>query len=312
LTEPAYAHQPVLLKESIAALKIRPGGFYIDTTFGRGGHSRAILEHLNERGRLLALDQDPQAVDCGRKSFEGEARIEIVHCNFSQVASVVAERGMDNRVEGILMDLGVSSPQLDDAARGFSFLRAGPLDMRMNTEQGESAMHWLARVELNELMLVLKKYGEEKSARRIALAIIEARKSQDITDTAQLAEIIVRAVPGYEKHNHPATRSFQAIRIFINKELQMLEQGLRAAVSVLAIGGRLAVISFHSLEDRIVKRFMRDMASEPRLPAGLPVMSHPNAVPYRLAGKSCVATAEEIKNNPRARSARLRVLERVN
>jgi 16S rRNA (cytosine1402-N4)-methyltransferase len=227
------------------------------------------------------------------------------------VANVVAERGMENRVEGILMDLGVSSPQLDDAARGFSFLRAGPLDMRMNTEQGESAMHWLARVDLNELMLVLKKYGEEKSARRIAHAIIEARKSQDITDTAQLADIIVKAVPGYEKYKHPATRSFQAIRIFINKELQVLEQGLRAAVSVLAIGGRLVVISFHSLEDRIVKRFMRDMASEPRLPAGLPVMSLQGAVPFRLAGKPCVAAEAELKINPRARSARLRTLERV-
>jgi 16S rRNA (cytosine1402-N4)-methyltransferase len=311
LTEPAYAHQPVLLKESIAALNIRPDGFYIDTTFGRGGHSRAILEQLNKNGRLLALDQDPQAVVCGRKSFEGEDRIEIVHCNFSQVANVVAERGMENRVEGILMDLGVSSPQLDDAARGFSFSRSGPLDMRMNTEQGESAMHWLARVELNELMLVLKKYGEEKSARRIAHAIIEARKSQGITDTAQLADIIVRAVPGYEKHKHPATRSFQAIRIFINKELQVLEQGLQSAVSILAIGGRLVVISFHSLEDRIVKRFMRDMASEPRLPAGLPVMSASGSVPYRLVGKSCVATEAELKANPRARSARLRTLERV-
>jgi 16S rRNA (cytosine1402-N4)-methyltransferase len=311
LSEPAYAHQPVLLKESIAALNIRPDGFYIDTTFGRGGHSRAILEHLNEHGRLLALDQDPQAVDCGRKSFAGEDRIEIVHCNFSQVAKVVAERGMENRVEGILMDLGVSSPQLDDAARGFSFLRSGPLDMRMNTEQGESAMHWLARVELNELMLVLKKYGEEKSARRIAHAIIEARKSQDITDTAQLADIIVRAVPGYEKHKHPATRSFQAIRIFINRELQVLEQGLQGAVSVLALGGRLVVISFHSLEDRVVKRFMRDMASEPRLPAGLPVMSASVSVPYRLVGKSRIATEAEVATNPRARSARLRTLERV-
>ena len=311
MIEPAYAHQPVLLKESIAALNIRPAGYYVDTTFGRGGHSRAILEHLDEGGRLLALDQDPQAVVIGRKTFEREDRIEIVHCNFSQVANVVAERGMANRIDGILMDLGVSSPQLDDAARGFSFSRSGPLDMRMNTEQGESAMRWLARVELNELMRVLKKYGEEKSARRIALAIIEARKSQDITDTAQLADIIVRAVPGYEKHKHPATRSFQAIRIFINKELEVLEQGLRAAVSVLAIGGRLVVISFHSLEDRIVKRFMRDMASEPRLPAGLPVMSKPDAVPYRLVGKPCVATAEELQRNPRARSARLRILERV-
>jgi 16S rRNA (cytosine1402-N4)-methyltransferase len=247
----------------------------------------------------------------GRRIYDKESRIEVIHGNFRQVANMVAERGLDKKVDGVLMDLGVSSPQLDDAARGFSFTRSGPLDMRMNPEEGQSAMQWLATATLNELTLVLKKYGEEKSARRIAQAIVAGRKELEITDTRQLADIIVKAVPGYEKHKHPATRSFQAIRIFINKELQALEQGLRAAVSVLAVAGRLAVISFHSLEDRIVKRFMRDITKPPRMPAGLPIMSADIDVPYRLVGKPGVASEEEIKRNPRARSARLRVLERV-
>jgi 16S rRNA (cytosine1402-N4)-methyltransferase len=309
--EPDYEHQPVLLEEAINALNIKADGIYVDATFGRGGHSAAILDCLNEHGRLLAFDQDPQAVSYGRQRFSNDGRIEIIHCNFRQVADMVAERGLEKKVNGVLMDLGVSSPQLDDAGRGFSFSRSGPLDMRMNPEEGESAMQWLSRVSLNDLVYVLKKYGEEKSARRIAQAIIDSRKDMEITDTRQLAEIIVKAVPGYEKHKHPATRSFQAIRIFINEELQALEQGLQAAVSVLAVAGRLAVISFHSLEDRIVKRFMRNITNPPQLPAGLPVMNADNAVPYRLVGKPCVPGEEEIKRNPRARSARLRVLERV-
>ena len=306
-----HEHHPVLLEQSINALNIKADGVYIDATFGRGGHSRVILEHLSDNGRLLAVDQDPQAVAYGRRIFEKDRRIEIVHGNFMQVANMVLERGLDKKVDGVLMDLGVSSPQLDDAARGFSFSRSGPLDMRMNPEQGQSAMEWLATVSPNELTLVLKKYGEERSARRIAKAIIDHRKDRDIIDTKQLADIIVKAVPGYERHKHPATRSFQAIRIFINQELQALEQGLQAAVSVLAVAGRLAVISFHSLEDRIVKRFMRDIASPPRMPPGLPIVSTGLDVPYRLVGKPVVASEEEIKRNPRARSARLRVLERV-
>jgi 16S rRNA (cytosine1402-N4)-methyltransferase len=309
--ESDYDHQPVLLEEAINALNIKADGIYIDATFGRGGHSAAILDCLNADGRLLAFDQDPQAVSYGRQRFSKDKRIEIIHCNFRQVANMVAERGLEKKVDGVLMDLGVSSPQLDDAARGFSFSRPGPLDMRMNPEEGQSAMQWLATVSLSDLVYVLKKYGEEKSARRIAQAIIDSRNDMEITDTRQLAEIIVKAVPGYEKHKHPATRSFQAIRIFINEELQALEQGLQAAVSVLAVAGRLAVISFHSLEDRIVKRFMRNITNPPKLPAGLPVMNVDNVVPYRLVGKPCVPGEEEIKRNPRARSARLRVLERV-
>jgi 16S rRNA (cytosine1402-N4)-methyltransferase len=309
--ESDFEHQPVLLEEATNALNIKADGIYVDATFGRGGHSASILERLNDNGRLLAFDQDPLAVSYGRRRFSKDKRIEIIHCNFRQVANMVAERGLDKKVDGVLMDLGVSSPQLDDAARGFSFSRSGPLDMRMNTEEGESAMQWISRVGLDELTHVLRKYGEEKSARRIAKAIIESRNDTEITDTRQLAEIIVNAVPGYEKHKHPATRSFQAIRIYINEELQALEEGLQAAVSVLAVAGRLAVISFHSLEDRIVKRFMRNISNPPSLPAGLPVMSTDIVVPFRLAGKPCVPGEEEIKRNPRARSARLRVLERV-
>ncbi len=309
--ESEFDHRPVLLKETINALNIKADGIYVDATFGRGGHSKAILDCLNERGRLLAFDQDPQAVAYGLKQFSQEKRIEIIHCNFTQVAKMVAERGWDKKIDGVLMDLGVSSPQLDDAARGFSFTRSGPLDMRMNTEEGETALQWLATVSLNDLTVVLKKYGEEKSARRIAQAIIKNRDDMEITDTKQLADIIVNAVPGYEKHKHPATRSFQAIRIFINKELQALEQGLQAAISVLAVGGRLVIISFHSLEDRMVKRFMRDMTSPPKMPAELPIMNTDSEVPYRLAGKPIVANESEITKNPRARSARLRVLERV-
>ncbi len=304
-------HQPVLLEEATNALNIKADGIYVDATFGRGGHSAAILDRLNDSGRLLAFDQDPQAVSYGRQQFKNDNRIEIIHCNFRQVANMVAGRGLDKKIDGVLMDLGVSSPQLDDAARGFSFTRSGPLDMRMNTGEGESAMYWLSRVSLDDLTHVLRKYGEEKSARRIAKAIIDSRDDMEITDTGQLAEIIVNAVPGYEKHKHPATRSFQAIRIFINEELQALEEGLHAAASVLAVAGRLAVISFHSLEDRIVKRYMRNITNPPALPAGLPVMTANNVVPYRLVGKPCVPGEEEIKRNPRARSARLRVLERV-
>ena len=304
-------HQPVLIEEAINALNIKADGVYVDATFGRGGHSESILACLNDNGRVLAFDQDPQAVAYGRRLFKHEQRIEIIHCNFRKVAQMVAERGLVEKIDGVLMDLGVSSPQLDDADRGFSFSRSGPLDMRMNPEDGESAMEWLSRVSLDELTDVLRTYGEEKSARRIARAIIDSREDREITDTRQLSEIIVNAVPGYEKHKHPVTRSFQAIRIFINQELQALEEGLQAAVSVLALAGRLAVISFHSLEDRIVKRFMRDLTRPPAVPAGLPVMNADVDVPYRLVGKPIVPSESEIIRNPRARSARLRVLERV-
>lgn len=305
-----YDHQSVLLEEALESLNIRPSGVYIDATFGRGGHSRAILQRLNEQGRLIALDQDPEAVAYAKQQFADEPRFTIEHCNFNQVASVVEKYGLNGKIDGVLMDLGVSSPQLDDAGRGFSFLRPGPLDMRMDTTRGGTARQWLARVKLADLINVLKRYGEEKFAKRIATAIVEARAEREIKDTGDLAEIISNAIPVKEKHKHPATRSFQAIRIFINEELQAIEQGLKGAASVLAKGGRLSVISFHSLEDRIVKRFMRDISSRPRLPAGLPVMEADIEVPYRLVSKPVVAGAKELEANPRSRSARLRVLER--
>jgi 16S rRNA (cytosine1402-N4)-methyltransferase len=305
-----FKHQPVLLNEALESLNIRPSGNYIDATFGRGGHSRAILQQLNEAGRLIAFDQDLQAVEFARQYFADEPRFTIEHCNFNQVASVVDLLGLVGKIDGVLMDLGVSSPQLDDAERGFSFLRSGPLDMRMDTEQGITAAQWLARVKLTDLINVLKKYGEEKFARRIATAIVETREQREITETGDLAEIISNAIPVKEKHKHPATRSFQAIRIYVNQELRSIEQGLKGAASVLAKGGRLSVISFHSLEDRMVKRFMRDISSRPKLPAGLPVMDADIEVPFQLVAKPVVAGAKELAANPRARSARLRVLER--
>lgn len=305
-----FNHQSVLLQEALESLNIRPSGIYIDATFGRGGHSRAILQQLNDEGRLIAFDQDPEAVAFARQEFADESRLTIEHCNFNQVADVVEQYGLTGKIDGILMDLGVSSPHLDDAERGFSFMRSGPLDMRMDTSQGETAAQWLARVKPADLINVLKKYGEEKFAKRIATAIVDTRATREITETGDLAEIISNAIPVKEKHKHPATRSFQAIRIYINQELQALEQGLKGAISVLAKGGRLSVISFHSLEDRIVKRFMRDVSSRPKLPAGLPVMEADIEVPYRLVSKPVTAGARELEVNPRSRSARLRVLER--
>jgi len=305
-----FNHQPVLLEEALESLNIHPEGSYIDATFGRGGHSLAILQKLNEKGRLIAFDQDPEAVAFAKQQFSDEPRLTIEHCNFNQVADVIQQYGLSQKIDGVLMDLGVSSPQLDDADRGFSFLRSGPLDMRMDTSSGITARAWLAKVKPEDLIRVLKKYGEEKFAKRIATAIVETRAEREITETGDLAEIISNAIPVKEKHKHPATRSFQAIRIFINEELQAIEQGLEGAASVLAKGGRLSVISFHSLEDRIVKRFMRDASSRPKLPAGLPVMEADIEVPFRLVAKPVVAGAKELDQNPRSRSARLRVLER--
>ncbi|MDH3342124.1 MAG: 16S rRNA (cytosine(1402)-N(4))-methyltransferase RsmH [Gammaproteobacteria bacterium] len=309
--ETGFSHQPVLLNEVLETLNIKRDGIYVDATFGRGGHSSAILNSLGREGRLIAFDQDPEAIAYGRSLFAGDPRIEFEHCNFSEMEPVIVARGLKNRIDGVLMDLGVSSPQLDDAERGFSFLKSGPLDMRMNTAQGESAAQWLARVEMRDLILVLKRYGEEKFAKRVATAIIEARGEQAIDDTAVLADIISDAIPVKEKHKHPATRSFQAIRMYVNQELQSIETGLQAAISMLSVGGRLAVISFHSLEDRMVKRFMREKSTRPKLPPGLPIMDKDEQPPFRLLGKSRIAGEQELAENPRARSARLRVLERV-
>lgn len=303
-------HRPVLLDQAVAALKIAPDGIYIDATFGRGGHSRAILARLGAGGRLLVIDKDAAAL-AAAGDLTGDARVEAHGGSFSALGELVAQRGWRRRVSGILMDLGVSSPQLDDPGRGFSFRADGPLDMRMDRGAGQTAAQWLATASADEIGRVLWEYGEERYARRIANRIVQAREENPVTTTGQLADLIASAVPGRERHKHPATRSFQAIRIHVNHELDDLRSVLPACVDALAPGGRLAVISFHSLEDRIVKRFMRDAERGPALPHGLPVVPEAYRPTLRVIGSPIVPDAAELAANPRARSARLRVAERA-
>jgi 16S rRNA (cytosine1402-N4)-methyltransferase len=309
VTASAVTHLPVMLEEAVRALDIRPDGIYIDGTFGRGGHSGRILDELGEGGRLLAFDKDEEAVLVARERFGSDRRFSIVHGSFAELAAAVAEQGLQHRVDGLLLDLGVSSPQIDDPQRGFSFLSDGPLDMRMNRSQGQSAAEWLADADEEDIATVLHEYGEERFARRIARAIVARRQVTAIAGTRELADLVAQACPVKEKHKHPATRTFQAIRIFINRELDELQLCLRDSLDVLARGARLVVISFHSLEDRIVKRFMRDAARGPRLPKGLPVRHTETLGRLRLVGKSQRASQAELKDNPRARSAVLRVAE---
>jgi 16S rRNA (cytosine1402-N4)-methyltransferase len=304
-------HLSVLLRPSVEGLNIDPAGIYLDGTFGRGGHSRLILEALGDEGRLIAVDRDPQAVACGERMSAEDPRFTIVHGSFAMLGEVAQQIGVMGQVKGILLDLGVSSPQLDQAERGFSFAKDGPLDMRMDTTQGESAAQWLARAEANEIAEVLKAYGEERHARRIARAIVEARAEAPVSTTGRLAQLISRANPSREKGKHPATRSFQAIRIHINGELEALRGCLAQVLEILAPGGRLAVISFHSLEDRIVKRFMRDQAKGDSFPPGVPVRQDQLRPRLRLVGKAIHPDAAEVEANPRARSAVLRVAERL-
>ena len=260
-------HQTVLLREAVDALVMSPSGFYVDGTFGRGGHSRYLLERLNDEGRLLAVDKDPAACEAAAELAVGEPRFEFYHGSFAQLPHQLRRMGIDV-VDGILLDLGVSSPQLDDGDRGFSFLHDGPLDMRMDTSRGETAAQWLSRAVESDIAAVLKDYGEERFARRIAAAIVAAREDSPLTSTAQLARVVSEANPKWERHKHPATRSFQAIRIKVNRELEDLQDLLSGALDMLRIGGRLVVISFHSLEDRLVKRYMRDMARGEKFPPG--------------------------------------------
>lgn len=303
-------HRPVLLGETLAGLRPRPGDFIVDCTFGRGGHARAILECLGANGRLLGLDRDPQAIASPEATaLLGDPRVSLEHGSFSRLKEFVERYGWERRISGILMDLGVSSPQLDESVRGFSFLRSGPLDMRMDTSCGITAAEWLADVSEDALARVLRDFGEERYARRIAYAIVAGRSDKPLLTTGDLAETIERAVPSREQGKHPATRSFQAIRIFINRELDEIEQGLRQAVDVLDTAGRLAVISFHSLEDRIVKRFMRD-EERGGSPARRPLLP-PGSARLKRIGKAIRASAAEVAENPRARSAVLRVAERV-
>jgi 16S rRNA (cytosine1402-N4)-methyltransferase len=299
----------VLLEEAVDALAIKPGGRYVDATFGRGGHSRRILQGLNAEGRLIALDRDPAAVAAGRQI--ADPRLKVIHAAFSGMQEALRAEGVE-RVEGVLLDLGVSSPQLDEAQRGFSFRLDAPLDMRMDTSRGQTAAEWLAQASQRELAEVIKNYGEERFANAVAKAIVAARSGGAIATTRQLAEIVASAVRTREQGQHPATRSFQAIRIHLNQELEELSLALPQAVAALNPGGRLVVISFHSLEDRIVKRFLRDESRPPQLPARLPLRAAELPPPrLRLVGKPIMPTAAEIDANPRARSAVMRVAERI-
>jgi 16S rRNA (cytosine1402-N4)-methyltransferase len=307
-------HEPVLVEEAVDALAVAAPAhaprLFVDATFGRGGHAARILEQLGPEDRLLAIDRDPQAIAAAGARFGTEPRVLVVRAAFGALASLVQAHGQGRACAGILFDLGVSSPQLDDPARGFSFQADGPLDMRMDPARGESAAAWLARAPVDEIRDVIRELGEERHAARIARAIVETRGTEPITRTLQLAQLIARVARGRDAGKHPATRSFQAIRMHVNDELGELRRGLDAALAVLAPGGRLAVITFHSLEDRIVKQFMRTQAQPDPAWAHLPVA--PEFTPaLRLAGKKRRASEAELARNPRARSAMLRVAERL-
>ena len=305
------AHVPVLLGPVLEGLKIKPDGCYVDGTFGRGGHSKEILQRLNERGRLIAIDRDPQAIASAPEILTRDPRFELVRGDIAQLETCIGERGLHGEVDGLLFDLGVSSPQLDEADRGFSFMRDGPLDMRMDPDSGTPASEWLATVGEQELTKVLRQFGEETNARRIAGAIVRARAEAPISRTAQLARIVEDASPRRGQKIHPATKTFQAIRIVVNDELGQIEAALRQAVNVMKRGARLCVISFHSLEDRIVKRFMRDESREPEQFRGMPNIPQEFRPRLAIVGKPITATDDEIEANRRARSARLRIAERT-
>jgi 16S rRNA (cytosine1402-N4)-methyltransferase len=305
----ASTHVTVLLEEAVAALNIRPEGVYVDATFGRGGHSRAILAKLGPTGRLLGLDRDPAAVAAG--ALLADERFRLVHTAFSALERAVQEQGYD-RVDGVLFDLGVSSPQLDEAARGFSFRFDAPLDMRMDTTRGMTAAEWLNQASEEEIAKVVRDYGEERFARQVARAVVKARAETPLATTRQLATLVAGAVRTRERGQDPATRTFQAVRIFINRELEEIEQALPQAVSLLKPGGRLAVISFHSLEDRMVKRFMRAESEGEQVPREIPITADALRIGrLRLAGKAIRPGEAECRANPRARSATLRVAERT-
>ncbi|HYN79161.1 MAG TPA: 16S rRNA (cytosine(1402)-N(4))-methyltransferase RsmH [Lamprocystis sp. (in: g-proteobacteria)] len=304
-------HQSVLLEESVQALAVDPNGTYVDATFGRGGHARAILACLGSAGRLIAIDRDPQALASAQSLAAVDPRLTAVHGRFGDLTAAVRGAGVTGGVAGILLDLGVSSPQLDTPERGFSFMSDGPLDMRMDPDQGESVAAWLARVDQAEIAAVLHTLGEERFAGRIARAIVATRVEAPIVTTRQLAELVARVVPNREPGKHPATRTFQALRIQINDELGELTRALSQVCHLLAAAGRLVVISFHSLEDRIVKRFIRDEARGAQWPKGLPVTAVETRGRLRPFGKPVRPSAAEVTANPRARSAILRVAERL-
>jgi len=316
----SYEHKPVLLDEVIEALNIRANGNYIDATFGRGGHSREILKRLGPQGRLLAFDKDPEAIQFARSELVQDKRFEIIQGSFAMLMQHIQQRDLQGQCAGVLFDFGVSSPQLDDAERGFSFRFDAPLDMRMNPEEGLSVADWLNTADETEIANVIYEYGEERASRRIAKAIINARVETPINTTAQLAELVKQAVPVKRNKNrtkarkntdiHPATKTFQALRIFINRELDDIKDVLPQVVNVLCPQGRLAAISFHSLEDRLVKRFIRDESTPTDYPPELPIMPNDENIRLKRVGKKIKATQEEVNANPRARSAVLRVAER--
>ena len=304
-------HTPVLAAEALAGLALEAGGYYVDATFGRGGHSALILQALGREGRLLAIDRDPQAIAAGERRFADEVRLALVHASFADLRTLVPEHAEHRACRGVLFDLGVSSPQLDDPHRGFSFRGDGPLDMRMDPTHGEPVSAWLARASVDEIRQVIASFGEERFARRVAQAIVARRRERPLASTAELATLVAGAVRTREPGKHPATRTFQALRMFINDELGQLERGLRGAFEALAPGGRLVVITFHSLEDRLVKRFMqRESQVDPAL-RKLPVLP-PRARPrLALIGRKTRPGEAELARNPRARSALLRVAERL-
>ena len=306
-------HAPVMLDEVIQHLNINPDGVYVDGTYGRGGHAQSILKQLGAKGRLIVMDKDPQAIEAARLAMGDDGRVSIFHDDFSQLTKQLIAMGLLHEVDGVLLDLGVSSPQLDDASRGFSFQKNGPLDMRMNPLQGKSAAEWLRYADEKEISTVLWELGEERFSRRIARKIVETRQVQDIEDTKTLSDLICGCVPQPRNKKHPATRSFQAIRIHVNQELTDIGRFLDSIFDILKIGGRLLIISFHSLEDRLVKRFFRFHSSKSKIPRGLPIPDKDllSNIRLQLIGKVIRAGALELSLNPRARSAVLRVAERT-
>ncbi len=305
-----HKHLPVLLVETMQALSISKDGVYVDATFGRGGHCRAMLEALSDRGRVIALDRDPQAIAAAENLRIAETRLQVFQARFAELDSVIAGLGLNGAIQGVLMDVGVSSPQLDDPERGFSFRHAGPLDMRMDPSQGVDAAQWLNSADEEVIANVIWRYGEERRSRRIAKAIVAARP---LHTTEALADVVAACVPrgNAKSAKHPATKTFQAVRIFINDELQELQRGVQGAFDSLAVGGRLAVISFHSLEDRQVKQAFKALSQPPVLPRRLPVQDAQTVVRGRLVSGPIRAGQRELDANPRARSATLRVIERV-
>ncbi|XQW84433.1 16S rRNA (cytosine(1402)-N(4))-methyltransferase RsmH [Thalassotalea piscium] len=306
------SHISVLLDEAISGLAIKPDGIYIDCTFGRGGHSGLILSQLSEHGRLIAIDRDPTAIKAAEK-FANDARFSIEHQGFADLEMIAENLALTGKVDGVLMDLGVSSPQLDEAERGFSFMKDGPLDMRMDTSKGQTAAEWIATADVEDITWVLRTFGEEKHAWRIANAIVDTRDEFPLTRTGQLAALIKKTAPQKEIKKHPATRSFQAIRIYINSELEQIEKALNASLSVLKAEGRLVVISFHSLEDRLVKQFMKKHSQGKQVPRGLPISEAElnKGKKLSLIGRKLKPSLQEVEDNVRSRSSVMRVAQRL-